>query len=97
MKLIFHRSVLQKLKKIKHDDESSMTSLMRGFRDLEKNGKRATQVKKLTAPIKVFRKRVGVWRILFTEDGFVLRIWVVDRKKGPKDYRKWINFVMKKI
>ncbi len=97
MKLILHKSVEKRLKKLQEESSKDYLLVSNGLDDLECSGFSSSNIKAVKNSKKVFRKRVGKWRILFTEDGFVLRIWIVYRKKGPRDYDKWLNFIAQNI
>ena len=98
MNLFFHKTVRKKLIQLEKKEYKNFLLVQKGLDDLELNGFNAQHIKPVKNNKKgIYRKRVGKWRILFTEDGFILRIWIVDRKKGPRDYEKWVEFIIKNI
>jgi len=43
---------------------------------------------------KIFRKRVGRWRILFTIERKKIDVWIIAIEKDTdKDYKRWIAYI----
>lgn len=62
--------------------------------DLEQNGLQSLNIKSLKNAPKIFRKRVGRWRILFTLERQVINVWIIAiEKDADKDYKQWISYI----
>ncbi|MBI2453901.1 hypothetical protein HYV58_01845 [Candidatus Peregrinibacteria bacterium] len=77
---------------------SGGTSPSDSLDELEQKGLLAPNIKKLSGAKNIFRKRVGRWRILFTNENTVFKIWIIAMEKGTKqDYFKWIMYIQRNI
>jgi len=62
--------------------------------ELEEKGLQSSNVKSLKNAPKIFRKRGGRWRILFTVKLQILNVWIVAIEKDTdKDYKRWIDYI----
>lgn len=62
--------------------------------DLVVEGLGASNIKKLANTKHIFRKRAGRWRILFTFDDDLIRVWIIAIEKDTSaDYHKWIFYI----
>lgn len=63
---------------------------------LKEKGLQASNIKKLQGTKNIFRKRTGRWRILFTVEESVFKVWIIAMEKGVKqDYLRWIFYIQK--
>ncbi len=78
-------------------DIKMLNRLEAAIDDIENRGLSASNLKQLSHLKNGYRKRVGRYRILFTinHDEQVIHIWIIEIKKSPKDYRKWIENIEK--
>ncbi|MBI4995082.1 type II toxin-antitoxin system RelE/ParE family toxin [Candidatus Peregrinibacteria bacterium] len=68
----------------------------KAINELAQKGLFASNVKKLTGTKNIFRKRVGRWRILFTVENEIFKIWIIAIEKGTRqDYLKWIFYIQR--
>ena len=94
---IFIQRLAQKtLEDLFYRNQKQYRSIAKAIDDLEKNGLSASNIKKLRGTKNIFRKRVGRWRLLFTAEGTILKIWIIAIEKGTKqDYLRWIFYIQK--
>ena len=91
MGIILEKEVALTLKNLQ--DKRMAGKLLAGIREIRDRGLTASNIKRLGHIKNGYRKRVGRYRILFTAeaDRQVIHIWIIEIKKDPRDYYKWIK------
>lgn len=93
-KLIINKFAEETLEKVSHKDKKVFRRLVTSLDELEKKGLQGSNIKPLKNAPKVFRKRIGRWRILFTLERQVINVWIIAIEKDTdKDYKRWISYI----
>ena len=72
----------------------AQTKLGKEWKELKEKGLQSSNGKSLENAPKIFRKRVGRLRILFTVKLQVINVWIVAIEKDTdKDYKRWIDYI----
>lgn len=96
--LIVHEIAETVLENLARTDQKMFLRVSDALDDLQEHGLRSRHIKKLTTNKKIFRKRVGRWRLLFTVDQRIIHVWIIALKRSnEKDYRKWISFISSRV
>jgi mRNA-degrading endonuclease RelE of RelBE toxin-antitoxin system len=94
-KVIIHRLAEDILIELSERDKKSFYIISQALDEIEKNGLQSSNTKHLSNTNKIFRKRIGRWRILFTIEEKNIHIWIVAIEKDTKkDYKKWIKYIV---
>ena len=92
--VVIHELAQETLKKLSLKDKKSFDKISVALDGLAKNGLKLSGVKKLSSVNKIFRKRVGRFRILFTFDVKTFHVWIIAIEKDTKkDYKVWIKYI----
>jgi len=92
--VIVHELAQETLKKLFLKDKKSFNKISIALDELEKKGLKASSIKKLSSTNKIFRKRVGRFRILFTVNLKTFNVWIIAIEKDTKkDYKVWIKYI----
>lgn len=98
MHILIQRLAQETLEELFEKNQKQYKLIAQSIDELAEKGIRASHIKKLTGTRNIFRKRAGRWRILFTIDGFILKIWIIAMEKGTQqDYFKWIFYIQRNI
>jgi len=82
------------LMKIKY--KTDLVKVINWIKELREKGLSASLIKNIWDWI--YRKRVWRWRILFTIDYEVIKIWIIKMEKDTrKDYYTWKKYILTKI
>lgn len=93
-KLIVNTFAEETLEKVSLRGKKTFYRLSKALDELEEKGLQSSNVKSLKNAPKIFRKRVGRWRILFTVKLQVINVWIVAVEKDTdKDYKRWIDYI----
>ena len=93
-KLIVNTFAEETLEKVSLRDKKTFYRLSKALDELEEKGLQSSNVKSLKNAPKIFRKRVGRWRILFTVKLQIINVWIVAIEKDTdKDYKRWIDYI----
>ncbi len=93
-KLIINTFAEETLEKVSQKDKKTYLRLSKALDSLEQNGLQSSNITSLKNAPKIFRKRVGRWRILFTLKQEEINVWIIAIEKDTdKDYKRWINFI----
>ena len=93
-KLIANTFAEETLEKVSLRDKKTFYRLSKALDELEEKGLQSSNVKSLENAPKIFRKRVGRWRILFTVKLQIINVWIVAIEKDTdKDYKRWIDYI----
>lgn len=93
--LIINSFAEETLEKVSQKDKRTFLRLSKALDEMEQKGLQSSNIKALKNAPKIFRKRVGRWRILFTLERQVINVWIVGIEKDTdKDYKRWINFIV---
>ncbi len=93
-KLIVNTFAEETLEKVSLRDKKTFYRLSKALDELEEKGLQSSNVKFLKNAPKIFRKRVGRWRILFTVKLQIINVWIVAIEKDTdKDYKRWIDYI----
>lgn len=93
-KLIVNTFAEETLEKVSLRDKKTFYRLSKALDELEEKGLQSSNVKSLENAPKIFRKRVGRWRILFTVKLQIINVWIVAIEKDTdKDYKRWIDYI----
>ncbi len=93
-KLIVNTFAEETLGKVSLRDKKTFYRLSKALDELEEKGLQSSNVKSLKNAPKIFRKRVGRWRILFTVKLQIINVWIVAIEKDTdKDYKGWIGYI----
>lgn len=97
MTQIFIQRLAQEiLQELFDKNQKQYKKIEKAIDELTQKGLSASNIKKLTGTKNIFRKRAGRWRILFTVEGEIFKIWIIAMEKGTKqDYLKWIFYIQK--
>lgn len=77
-------------------NQKQYRQISKAIDELEEKGLHASNIKKLQGTKNIFRKRIGRWRILFTAEEAILKVWIIAMEKGTKqDYLHWIFYIQK--
>lgn len=92
---VFLQSLAQAaLERLFERNRGQYNRIEKAIDELSKRGFQTSNIKKLAGTKNIFRKRVGRWRILFTIQSNILRIWIIEIEKGTKqDYLRWILYI----
>ena len=94
LKIILHNIAEDAVRTLFKRDKRTFEKIKKALDELELKGIKASDVKKLTNTKNIYRKRTGRWRILFTQSGKVLDVWIVAvEKDSQKDYNRWIQYI----
>lgn len=94
-KLIINEFAEETLEKVSQKDKRTFLRLSKALDEMEQKGLQSSNINALKNAPKIFRKRVGRWRILFTLERQVINVWIVAIEKDTdKDYKRWINFIV---
>ncbi|MBT4936782.1 hypothetical protein HON22_02590 [Candidatus Peregrinibacteria bacterium] len=93
-KAIIHTYSEEVLDALSHKDYNSFLRIIKAIEDLEESGVYSSNTKPLRNTDKIYRKRVGRWRVLFTIEKNIIDIWIIAIEKDTKkDYNKWIKYI----
>ena len=93
-KIIINAFAEETIKNISKKDKKAFHRLSDALDDLGRKGLQSSNIKPLKNALKIFRKRVGRWRILFTIEGQAIDVWIVAIEKDTdKDYKRWITYI----
>ena len=93
-KLVINTFAEETLEKVSLKDKRTFMRLSKALDELEQNGLQSSNITALKNAPKIFRKRVGRWRILFTLEREIINVWIIAIEKDTdKDYKRWINFI----
>ncbi|MBE7445855.1 MAG: hypothetical protein HS132_11630 [Planctomycetia bacterium] len=93
-KLIVNTFAEETLEKVSLRDKKTFYRLSKALDELEEKGLQSSNVKSLKNAPKIFRKRVGRWRILFPVKLQIINVWIVAIEKDTdKDYKRWIDYI----
>lgn len=93
-KLIVNTFAEETLEKVSLRDKKTFYRLSKALDELEEKGLQSSNIKSLKNAPKIFRKRVGRWRILFTVKLQIINVWIVAIEKDTdKDYKRWIDYI----
>ena len=97
-KLLIQRLAQDALESLFVRNRKEYEKIAKSLNELAEKGLRAVHIKKLKGAKNIFRKRTGRWRILFTVDGEIFKIWIIALEKGTRqDYFKWILYIEKSV
>ena len=86
------------LKGLSLKSKISLRKILGALDSLEELGLESSNIKKLRGKSKIFRKRIGRFRILFTMQDKKIDIWVIAiEKDSKKDYPRWISYISDEI
>ncbi|MFH1429131.1 MAG: hypothetical protein ABIH39_05235 [Candidatus Margulisiibacteriota bacterium] len=92
--LIVNKFAEETLDQVARKNNKAYIRLSDSLDELEQNGLQASNVKPLKNAPKIFRKRTGRWRILFTIRHKIIDVWIIGIEKDTdKDYKRWINLI----
>jgi len=92
--VIIHELAQETLKKLFLRDRKSFDKISISLDGLAKKGLKLSGIKRLSSANKIFRKRVGRFRILFTVNAKTFHIWIIAIEKDrKKDYKVWIKYI----
>lgn len=94
--VFIQRLAQETLEGLFHKNQKQYHQISKAIDELKEKGLHASNIKKLQGTKNIFRKRIGRWRILFTAEGTILKIWIIAMEKGTKqDYLRWIFYIEK--
>lgn len=94
--ILIQRLAQETLEELFEQNQKEYKKIAQAINELGKNGLGSSNIKKLSGTKNIFRKRVGRWRVLFTAEGQIFKIWIIAMEKGTKqDYFKWIFYIQK--
>lgn len=91
--LIIHRLATEVLEDLARYERKNYKRIKQALDDLKEKGLETSNCKSISGGYKLFRKRVGRYRILFTVDREEFHIWIIDMKKSPQDYVRWMLYI----
>lgn len=95
--VFIQRIAQEALERLFDKNQKQYQQIARALDELSQKGLSASKVKKLSGTKNIFRKRVGRWRILFTSEASILKIWIIAMEKGTRqDYLRWIFYIQSK-
>lgn len=93
-KLIINTFAEETMERVYQKDKKTFHRLSKALDNLEQKGLRSSNIKSLKNAPKIFRKRVGRWRILFTIERQTIDVWIIAIEKDTdKDYKRWITYI----
>jgi mRNA-degrading endonuclease RelE of RelBE toxin-antitoxin system len=93
-KLVINEFAEETMEKVFQKEKMAFRRLADALDDLEQKGLLSSNVKSLKNAPKIFRKRVGRWRVLFTIKAQIIDVWIIAIEKDTdKDYRRWISYI----
>lgn len=94
--ILIQRLAQETLEELFEQNQKEYKKIAKAINELGKNGLGSSNIKKLSGTKNIFRKRAGRWRVLFTAEGHIFKIWIIAMEKGTKqDYFKWIFYIRK--
>jgi mRNA-degrading endonuclease RelE of RelBE toxin-antitoxin system len=98
IKIFVQRLAEETLQDLFERDYKQYLRIEAAIDEIAKKGLGASQIKKLSGTKNIFRKRVGRWRVLFTFEAEVIKIWIIAMEKGTsQDYFRWIFYIQKNV
>lgn len=93
-KLVINEFAEETMEKVFQKEKMVFRRLAGALDDLEQKGLLSSNVKSLKNAPKIYRKRVGRWRVLFTIKGKIIDVWIIAIEKDTdKDYKRWISYI----
>ena len=94
--IIVQRLAQKTLENLFNSNQKYFKQIGKALDELSQRGLESSGIKKLGGTKNIFRKRVGRWRILFTVEGNIFKIWIIAMEKGTQqDYFKWIFYIQR--